>query len=108
MKFADNVSKDNDTLGGGAKPPCTGLTPDALPEVQTPVLAEDSDTGVSTRNALSGTGDGSNLRPTVTRSVRIPKDVSHWYALRVTYGREKKVYDYLISKNVEEIGRAHV
>ena len=40
MKFADNVSKDNDTLGGGAKPPCTGLTPDALPEVQTPVLAE--------------------------------------------------------------------
>ena len=50
MKFADNVSKDNDTFGGGAKPPCTGLTPDALPEVQTPVLAEDSDTGVSTRN----------------------------------------------------------
>ena len=101
MKFADNVSKDNDTFGGGAKPPCTGLTPDALPEVQTPVLAEDSDTGVSTRNALSGTDGGSTTHPTVTRSIRKPKDVPHWYALRVTYGREKKVYDYLVGKNVE-------
>lgn len=101
MKFADSVSKDNDTLGGGAKPPCTGFTPDALPKVQTPVLAEDSDTGVSTSYALSGTGDGSTLRPTNTRSVRKPKNVPHWYALRVTYGREKKVYDYLVSKNIE-------
>lgn len=101
MKFADNVSKDNDTFGGGAKPPCTGLTPDALPEVQTPVLAEDSDTGVSTRNALSGTDGGSTTHPTVTRSIRKPKDIPHWYALRVTYGREKKVYDYLVGKNVE-------
>ena len=101
MKFADNASIDDNTHGGGEIPPRTGLTPDALPEVQEPVLAENSQTGVSTRYVLSGTGDGSISRPTNTRSVRKPKNVPHWYALRVTYGREKKVYDYLVSKNVE-------
>ena len=30
-----------------------------------------------------------------------PKEVPHWYALRVTYGREKKAYDYLVGKHVE-------
>ena len=171
MKFADSVSKDNDTLGGGAKPPCNGLTPDALPEVQKPVLAENSQTGVSTRNARSGTDgtasgeaklavtipsrngrrignstDGtasgeSKLAVTIPSrdgrrienstddktsgeakpAVAIPrceggrtdgstplktikrksKDVPHWYALRVTYGREKKAYDYLVRNHVE-------
>ena len=57
MKFADNASIDDNTHGGGEIPPCAGLTPDALPEVQEPVLAENSQTGVSTRNALSGTDD---------------------------------------------------
>ena len=56
MKFADNASIDDNTHGGEI-PPRTGLTPDALPEVQEPVLAENSQTGVSTRNALSGTDD---------------------------------------------------
>jgi len=32
---------------------------------------------------------------------RKPKDVPHWYALRVTYGREKKAYDYLVAHNIE-------
>ena len=27
--------------------------------------------------------------------------MSHWYALRVTYGRERKAYDYLVEKHVE-------
>lgn len=84
MKFADSVSQDNDTLGGGDKPPCTGLTPDALPEVQKPILVENSHTGVSTRSAHSRT-----------------QNTPHWYALRVTYGREKKAYDYLVSQQVE-------
>lgn len=57
MKIADNASIDDNTHGGGEIPPRTGLTPDALPEVQEPVLAENSQTGVSTRNALSGTDD---------------------------------------------------
>lgn len=26
---------------------------------------------------------------------------AHWYALRTTYGREKKAYDYLVSKGVK-------
>ena len=57
MKIADNASIDDNTHGGGEIPPCTGLTPDVLPEVLEPGLAENSHTGVSTRNALSGTDD---------------------------------------------------
>lgn len=119
MKFADNASIDDNTHGGGEIPPRTGLTPDALPEVQEPVLAENSQTGVSTKNALSRTDDkpsgeakpalaiprceggranGSTTLKTIKRK---PKEVPHWYALRVTYGREKKAYDYLVGKHVE-------
>ena len=101
MKVDEWTSDDVHTSGGGEFPPCAGLTSNALPEVQSTVAAESSQTGVSTRYVLSGTGDGSTSRPTNTRSVRKPKNVPHWYALRVTYGREKKVYDYLVSKNVE-------
>ncbi len=97
MKIADNASIDDNTHGGGEIPPRTELTPDALPEVQKPVLAENSQTGVSTRNALLGT-DGSTSLKTIKRK---SKEVPHWYALRVTYGREKKAYEYLIGKNVE-------
>ncbi len=92
MKIADNASIDDNTHGGGEIPPRTGLTPDVLPEVQSPE-AENSDTGVSTRNALPG-----SIIKTIKRK---PKNVPHWYALRVTYGREKKAYDYLVGKNVE-------
>ena len=98
MKFADNASIDDNTHGGGEIPPCIGLTPDALPEVQEPVLAENSQTGVSTRNALSVTDVNTPLR-TIKRKPKV--FVPHWYALRVTYGREKKAYDYLIEKHVE-------
>ena len=123
MKIADNASIDDNTHGGGEIPPCTGLTPDVLPEVQGPVLAENSQTGVSTRNALSGTYDkpsgetksalaiprceegranGSTDGSTpLTTIMRKPKEVPHWYALRVTYGREKRAYDYLVGKHVE-------
>lgn len=93
MKIADNASIDDNTHGGGEIPPCTGLAPDALPEVQEPFWAENSQTGVSTRNALSG-----SIIKTIKRK---PKNVPHWYALRVTYGREKKAYDYLVGKHVE-------
>lgn len=119
MKIADNASIDDNTHGGGEIPPRTGLTPDALPEVQEPVLAENSQTGVSTRNALSGTDDKpsgeakpalaiprceegrANDSTTLKTIKRRPKEVPHWYALRVTYGREKKAYDYLVGKHVE-------
>ena len=112
MKIADNASIDDNTHGGGEIPPRTGLTPDALPEVQEPANAENSQTGVSTRNALSGTDDkpsgeakpalaiprceegranGSTDGSTPLKTIkRKPKEVPHWYALRVTYGREKR------------------
>ncbi|MGM9707521.1 MAG: UpxY family transcription antiterminator [Prevotella sp.] len=65
---------------GTPLPPRTGLTPDVLPEVQTPIPAEDSPTGVSTN---------------YTQSAR------HWYALRATYGQESKANDYLVSQGVK-------
>ena len=93
MNVVDNASRDVSTHGGGEIPPCTGFAPDALPEVQTPSLAENSQTGVSTRNALSGTcSEVTNERKTT---------ISKWYALRTTYGRERKAYEYLSSKKVE-------
>lgn len=78
MNVTEHASGDVNTPRGGMKPLSTGLAPDVLPEVQKPVLAENSHTGVSTRNALS-----------------------RWYALRTTYGREKKAYEYLLKQKVE-------
>ena len=97
MKIADNASIDDNTNGDGESAPRTGLTPDALPEVQEPVLAENSQTGVSTKNAQPVT----DVKTPLKTSKRKPKEVPQWYALRVTYGREKKAYDYLIEKHVE-------
>ena len=82
MTIADNASIDDNTHGGGEKPPRTGLTPDALPEVQEPVLTENLQSGVSTNNVPSG-----KVLKTIKRK---PKEVPHWYALRVTCGRDKK------------------
>lgn len=119
MNVADNASTDVNTHGGSERPPCIGLASDALPEVQKPVLAENSQTGVSTGNALSGTdgtasgetklaltipsrdGRRANGSSPIKTIKRKPKEVPHWYALRVTYGREKKAYDYLVGKHVE-------
>lgn len=72
-------------------PPCAGLTTNALPEVQKPTKPTNLQTGVSTSNVRLGTSIATNRKST---------DTPHWYALRTTYGREKKAYDYLISKNV--------
>ena len=76
----------------GENLPCVGLTSSALPEAQSSVRAESSQTGVSTRNVPSA-----NELPTIKRA----KNTQHWYALRTTYGREKKAYDYLVSNNVK-------
>ena len=90
MKVDEWTSKDGHTLGGGEFPPCAGLTSNALPEAQSTISAESSQTGVSTKNALLAT------KPKVQREADIP----HWYALRTTYGREKKAYDYLTAKGI--------
>ena len=90
MKVDEWTSKDGHTLGGGELPPCAGFTSNALPEAQSTISAESSQTGVSTKNALLAT------KPKVQRVA----DVPHWYALRTTYGREKKAYDYLTAKGI--------
>ena len=90
MKVDEWTSNDGHTLGGGEFPPCAGLTSNALPEAQSTVAAESSQTGVSTKNALLAT------KPKAQREADIP----HWYALRTTYGREKKAYDYLTAKGI--------
>ena len=90
MKVDEWTSNDGHTLGGGEFPPCAGLTSNALPEAQSTISAESSQTGVSTKNALLPT------KPKVRREADIP----HWYALRTTYGREKKAYDYLTAKGI--------
>ena len=79
------------TSGANRSPKSAGLTSNVLPEVQKPIKPTNSQTGVSTNNVLSGTPITTNRKPT---------DTPHWYALRATYGREKKAYTYLTSKNV--------
>ena len=74
---SSNALLNADKIGGGDVPPCIGVKSGALPEVQKPLLAENSDTGVSTSNASSTS--------------------KHWYAMRTTYGREQKAYDFIVS-----------
>ena len=90
MKVDEWTSNDGHTSGGGEFPPCAGLTSNALPEAQSTISAESSQTGVSTKNALLAT------KPKAPREA----DTPHWYALRTTYGREKKAYDYLTAKGI--------
>ena len=90
MKVDEWTSEDVHTSGGGEFPPCAGLTSNALPEAQSTVAAESSQTGVSTRYAHIAT------KPQIQKE----EEISHWYALRTTYGREKKAYDYLTAKGI--------
>ena len=90
MKVDEWTSNDGHTLGGGEFPPCAGLTSNALPEAQSTMSVESSQTGVSTKNALLAT------KPKAPREA----DTPHWYALRTTYGREKKAYDYMTAKGI--------
>ena len=77
--------------GNGIIPPCAGVTPNALPEVQTPLEEENSQTGVPTRNAPP---------KTIKRKPK-PELIPHWYAIRCTYGRERKAYEFFSKKGIE-------
>lgn len=90
MKVDEWTSEDVHTSGGGEFPPCAGLTSNALPEAQSTVSAESSQTGVSTRS----------VHILSKSKVQKEEDFPHWYALRTTYGREKKAYDYLTAKGI--------
>ena len=90
MKVDEWTSNDGHTLGGGEYPPCAGLTSNALPEAQSIISVESSQTVVPTKHPLQPT----------TPKLRREADNPHWYALRTTYGREKKAYDYLTAKGI--------
>ena len=92
MNTRIQTSADSDIPEGAYISVCTELSSDALPKVENSSQSENSDTGVS------------------THFVPLPKEIMasrraahqpHWYALRVTYGREKKAYDYMVEKHVE-------
>lgn len=72
-------------------PDSVGLTSNVLPEIPTSSMAENSPTGVSTNNVQSARNN---------EVCNLQDSTPHWYALRTTYGREKKAYDYLVSKNI--------
>ena len=90
MKVDEWTSEDVHTSGGGEFPPCAGLASNALPEAQSTVSAESSQTGVSTRSVHIAS------KPKAQKEKEFP----HWYALRTTYGREKKAYDYMTAKGI--------
>lgn len=84
MIVTEQVSDKESTSGKGVSPACVGLPSSVLPEAQAIESAESSDTGVST-NYIQTTSPPAGL---------------HWYALRTTYGREQKAYDYLVAKGI--------
>ena len=90
MKVDEWTSEDVHTPGDGELPPCAGLTSNAFPEAQSTVSAESSQTGVSTRS----------VHILSKSKVQKEEEIPHWYALRTTYGREKKAYDYMTAKGV--------
>ena len=90
MKVDEWTSEDVHTPGDGELPPCAGLTSNAFPEAQSTVSAESSQTGVSTRS----------VHILSKSKVQKEDEILHWYALRTTYGREKKAYDYMTAKGV--------
>ena len=84
MKVDEWTSEDVHTSGGGELPPCAGLTSNAFPEAQSTV------SGVSTRS----------VHILSKSKVQKEDEILHWYALRTTYGREKKAYDYMTAKGI--------
>ena len=79
-----------DTRRGGKNPSCAGLTSCTSPEAQSIVSAESSQTGVSTRS----------VHILSKSKVQKEDEIPHWFALRTTYGREKKAYDYMTAKGI--------
>ena len=92
MNTRIQISADTEISKGAYKSVCTELISDALPKVENSSQSENSDTGVSTHFVP--------LPKEILVSRRVVRQ-PHWYALRVTYGREKKAYDYMVEKHVE-------
>lgn len=105
MKIDDCTLEGVHTIGGGETPPSVGLTSDALPDTQTK-KEERTISGVSTRYAPSAKTSNTNIaeKPNniLTKPIppKHPEETQQWYALRTTYGREKKAYDYMVAKGI--------
>lgn len=79
----------------------TGLASSAPSETMKPSKEGKNQAGVSTNYTHSGI-NGKQTSPSETnRKQKSQHASSHWFALRTTYGREKKAYDYLVSKGVK-------
>lgn len=77
FKLTDMITSDDvKTPKVGSAPSCIGAKSIALPE-KTSSSSRNSDKGVSTQYAHSKTSP-------------------HWYALRTTYGRERKAFDFIV------------
>lgn len=87
MNVDDPASKNANTQGGGIEPPCTGLTPMSS-------RSSKADYGRELTHRVSPRNAQSANKVTVIKKA---KQKPHWYALRATYGREKKAYDYIIN-----------
>lgn len=105
MKIDDCTLEGVHTIGGGETPPSVGLTSDALPDTQT---NKDKSTlfGVSTRFAPSANTSDTNIAEKPNNNLIKPlpqkyiEETPQWYALRTTYGREKKAYDYMVTEGI--------
>ncbi|MBQ0057527.1 MAG: UpxY family transcription antiterminator [Bacteroidales bacterium] len=90
-----NMQRENDDVqklrGSGIVPPCAGVTPNVLPEVQTLTEEENSQTGVSTGNVPL---------KTIKREPK-PETIPHWYVIRCTCGREQKAYELFLKNGIE-------
>ena len=65
---------------------CVGLISSALPEAKNKILADCSDTGVST-----------HCIPAETKSItKISNEQQNWYALRTTYGSRADALNLLL------------
>ena len=103
MMVTEQISDKESTAEYCASPACVGLTSSVLPEASAIDSAESSDTGVSTNCIPTASPPSATQSPPETPSP--PATVSpppglHWYALRTTYGREQKAYDYLVAKGI--------
>lgn len=90
MTIDDCTLHDVHTSRGSENLHRAGFASCTPPDSQNAAMAENSEKGVSTRNTLFAT----------PQSQQSPSEAAHWYALRTTYGRERKAYDYLVSKGV--------
>lgn len=97
MIVTEQISDKESTSGKGVSPACVGLTSSVLPEAQAIDSAESSDTGVSTNYIQTASPPSATQSPLEASS---PPAGLHWYALRTTYGREQKAYDYLVAKGI--------